>query len=249
MSSLRILPLGKGNAFTREDFPTSFVILADEEKILFDCPSPLRRIMFEAQKKSGIELDIDDINHIFLSHLHADHSNGLEEVGYYKTKVMGDYPAKLYLLEENINPLWNNKLKAAMGPDDDSKSLATYFDAVPLNYDQEYDFAFKNGKAKIKITKTIHSLPCYAMLFEYKGKKVGFSADTEFSEKVMELLKPADVIIHDANNSANHTHVYELETLPEEIGNKIYLTHLTDGFDPSSTKMKVAEPGHLINVG
>jgi len=249
MSSLCILPLGKGNAFTRNDFPTCFVILADDDKILFDCPSPIRRIMFEAQKKSGVDLDIDQIDHIFLSHLHADHSNGLEEVGYYKTKVMGTDPAKLYLLEENIYPLWNQKLKAAMGHDDDSRNLATFFDAVPLNYDQQYKVRFKSGEAKIKITKTIHPLPCYAMLFGYKGKKIGFSADTEFSEKVIGLLSPADVIIHDANNSANHTHVHELETLPEVIQNKIYLTHLSDNFDPSSTKMKVAEPGQIINVG
>ncbi|MFZ5969071.1 MAG: MBL fold metallo-hydrolase [Bacillota bacterium] len=86
VEDLTILPLAdyyaKEDAFITET-GVSYLIKADDKKILFDVgfnvknehPSPLLRNM------EKLKIDIEDINAIFISHLHPDHVGGLKAKG------------------------------------------------------------------------------------------------------------------------------------------------------------------------
>lgn len=244
----RILPLGKGNAFTRTGFPTSFLIFFDDLIFLFDCPAPLRRILFEAEKLSGMPLDINQVSGVFLSHLHADHSNGLEEIGYYTTKIIKSDPLPLICEESLPEILWTQKLSGSMGASDKSKSLNTFFNPIGLKEGQASELDLFGKKITVTVRKTLHSIPCFAFKIEYDGKCLGMSADTEFDEGLFDFFQDASVIIHDANDSFNHTMIAELESLPEETKMKIFMTHLQDGAINSSSTLRIAEPGEFIEI-
>ena len=47
--------------------------------LLVDCPHPIRKMMREAK---GTSIDVGDISALCLTHLHADHSSGVEGFGY-----------------------------------------------------------------------------------------------------------------------------------------------------------------------
>ena len=68
---MKIITLGTGNAFTSDGRANASVLLDGTFKILFDCSpqtiSSLRKL----------NLVPNQIDYIFISHLHGDHSGGL----------------------------------------------------------------------------------------------------------------------------------------------------------------------------
>jgi len=113
-SKLSFLVLGIGDLFTKFYYHTSMIIFADDFKLLVDFPSPLRKVIYEASKKAKFDIDVTDINDAILTHVHSDHSNGIETYGFYKLFFEGKKPT-LYTIPEVKDVLWENRLKASMG--------------------------------------------------------------------------------------------------------------------------------------
>jgi ribonuclease BN (tRNA processing enzyme) len=69
---------------------------------------------------------------------------------------------------------------------------------------------------------------------EYKEHpKIFFTCDSQFCpHQIMDFYKEADIIVHDCETgpykSGVHAHITELETLPDEIKKKMWLTHYQD---------------------
>ena len=83
MTTVRLIPLGVGEAFTARHYTTCLALGADDDWILIDCPHPVRKMLREGSTAAGIPLDLDRISAVAVSHLHADHCCGLEDFGYY----------------------------------------------------------------------------------------------------------------------------------------------------------------------
>ena len=113
-SSLSFLMLGTGDFFSKFYYHTSFVILLDEKPILVDCPDPLPKMLYEAYLKSGINIELDDIDNLILTHVHGDHSNGLESLGFHNYFIREETPT-IHTIPEVREAIWENKLKASMG--------------------------------------------------------------------------------------------------------------------------------------
>jgi ribonuclease BN (tRNA processing enzyme) len=71
---MKIKILGAGSAFGYNQYQSNFLLDFDGYKMLFDCGSDIRW----ALKEQGY--GINDIDGIYISHLHADHIGGLEWV-------------------------------------------------------------------------------------------------------------------------------------------------------------------------
>ncbi len=71
---MNVLPLGVGGAFSERFFHNNYVFKVNNKKLLVDAGTTLRYSLKEAQ------LNITDIDYIFISHFHSDHSGGLEEL-------------------------------------------------------------------------------------------------------------------------------------------------------------------------
>ena len=112
---MNIQVIGCGNAFSANSFNQSFLIEEGGRKMLIDCGYQVPN----ALQFQGI--DINGIDDIYISHLHADHIGGLEFFAFNrydwskKTRVaeVGKAPniiANVKLLED----LWNKSLKGGL---------------------------------------------------------------------------------------------------------------------------------------
>ena len=89
MMTLRLIPLGVGEAFTAHHYTSCLALGADDDWMLIDCPHPVRKMLVEGSNAAGFPLDLDRISAVAVSHLHADHCCGLEDFGYYSFFALG----------------------------------------------------------------------------------------------------------------------------------------------------------------
>ena len=247
--NLQLLITGIGDYFSRLYYATSFVIIAGGEKIMVDCPEPLRKMVYEASQTSGYRLDLHDINHVIITHLHGDHCNGLEGFGYFKKYIQKIKPV-IYTIREVADNLWEHKLKGAMGQFVDD----TFQVRHPLNLEDYFDVrVLEEGKAtalhnvQITIRRTKHYLPCFGFKIAYKGKSIGYSADTSFDRAHIEFLSDADLLLHETNYGG-HTPYEDLVALPRSITRKMKLVHISDDFSIDQSEISVARQGDLYTI-
>ena len=111
---LLVVPLGVGDAFTKKWYSTTLLLSAGGKLTLVDIPDPPRKVLHESGTAAGIECGFDKIDDVILTHVHGDHANGLECFGFYK-RFFQKKVAQDLVDPEVFGPLWENKLKAAMG--------------------------------------------------------------------------------------------------------------------------------------
>lgn len=248
-SPLSFLILGIGDFFSKLYYHTHFVIFADKFPVLVDCPDPLPKTLYEASQKSGINISLDDIDHIILTHLHGDHSNGLESLGFYNHFMRKAKPV-IHTIPEVRKVMWKNKLKASMSP-----KTNKIFEKIG-EFKMEDFFRLKilqPGKShtikgmKICIRHTKHFIPCFGFKVNYKGRSLGYSSDTAFDPDHIEFLSECDLILHETNHEG-HTKYKMLQSLPGKIRKKIRLIHIYDEFDAKNSEMPVVKQGVLYHV-
>ena len=140
--------LGAGSAFTNPaesgNYQSNMIITDDEGKnLLIDCGSQVHMSMHE----QGLHAQDGDIDAVYISHLHADHINGMEELGFKTYFYPGIEKSKLYVNEKLAKELWDNSLQGGMGSLQGMiASLDTYFDVTRIK---------KNGWGETPPYKTV----------------------------------------------------------------------------------------------
>ena len=250
--ALYLLPLGIGNAFTRRYYNSSFLLICGGRSLLVDAPAPLRHILARAEKLSGIALDLDNVDTIFLTHLHGDHCNGLEELGFFRMFSEGLPLPRLILHDKLRSKLWHQKLYASMGelamPDGaiQMMELESYFDVTTFHEGNELD----SGIPGLKITPcpTSHLVPTWGFKAEYEGRRLGYSADTAFDPELIRFFSDCHVIIHETGPGIGHTPLESLLELPADVRERIMLIDIPDDLDARHSPIPVLEEGRLYNV-
>lgn len=246
---LKILMLGIGDFSPRRFYSTCFLVLVKERKILVDCPDPLRRILYEGSRRSGLKLDLQDIDDIIITHLHGDHANGLESLGFYK-RFAGERRPTIYTISAVAADLWEHKLSASMHRINDLESMKPKFfslsDYFKIRLLKEDKINHIKG-LKVQIRQTRHYLPCFGLKIGYGGRWVGYSSDTTFDTEHITFLSNCDLILHETN-SGGHTPYEKLLTLPEAIRKKMLLVHLPDDFNTRRSKIPCAEEGKIYCI-
>lgn len=247
--NLQLLITGIGDSFSRLYYATSFVLIAGGEKIMIDCPEPLRKMVYEASQASGYPLDLHDINHVIITHLHGDHCNGLEGFGYFKKYIQRVKPV-IYTIREVVDNLWEHRLKAAMGPFADETfqvkrelTLEDYFDVCILEEGKTTPL----HNVQITTRRTKHYLPCFGFKIAYQGKSIGYSSDTSFDPEHIKFLSDADFILHETNYGG-HTPYADLVALPKSVTAKMKLIHISDDFAIDRSRISVARQGDLYTI-
>lgn len=250
-SPLRVIPLGVGDFFSQHNFTTTLLVLGGSTRLLIDCPEPVRKVLHEATTAAGEPYDAFDIGAVLLTHLHGDHSNGLEGFGYYRKQFAGSpgRPA-LYALQENLDNLWEHKLKASMGrsylPEkgiDSASTLETYFEPHAI----ELGEAAAIGDLRVETRRTRHPVPCVACKVRYGGRTFGYSCDTDFDPELIEWLAGSDLIFHECNDGV-HTRHEQLAGLDEALRRRMRLVHLSDDFDRANAAIEPAEAGRVYGI-
>lgn len=244
MSMVRLIPLGVGEAFTAKHYTTCFALGVDDSWILVECPHPVRKMLREASAAAGLPMDLDRIEGVLISHLHADHCSGMEDFAFYSYYVLGRR-ARVAMHPDVSAHFWDGLLAGGMArvherpggpvsvrrPDD-------FFELTELSDSG----AVALGPFAIECRATVHSIPTTAFRIQAGGKTVAFSADTAFDPGLLAWLAAADLVIHETTTlprSAVHTPYHLLAALPPDLRAKIRLIHYPDEFD---TDQSIIEP-------
>ena len=107
-ASVNITWNGTGAAWSYVYGNSSAVIEADGQRLLIDCGHTVPARL----KQAGLALN--EIDAVFISHLHGDHVYGLEEWGF-RSLLQWHIRPRLFIAETLAGPLWNNVLAGTMG--------------------------------------------------------------------------------------------------------------------------------------
>ena len=238
---MKLVPLGVGDAFSALWYSSCLALEHEERWILVDCPHPIRKMLHE----SDAGVDLDRIEAVALTHLHADHASGLEGYGYFAHFALGRR-APIAAHPPVTERLWDGHLAAGMerlvtGDQPARRSLGDYFELIPLHVGESIEV----GPFTIECRPTRHHIATTAYLIRADGRTLGYSADTAFDPDLITWLSSADLIVHETNYGSQHTPYTELEKLPAELRAKMRLIHYPDDLDLSEPAIEPLVQGRV----
>ena len=232
---LSVLFIGTGSAFSKRYFQTNVLVVKGNDHLLIDCGT---LCPYALETKYGLELK--KIDNLLLTHPHADHIGGVEElalVDRYVKKQKGN----LVITDEFKQLLWDESLKGGLKVNEEgSLTLDDYFVQIAPEKIIEEPFEIYEanvGSINVKLFRTKH-VTCsdpdvfqisYGLLID---DRVLYPCDTQFNPEQIDYLVhtfPVKVIFHDCDISGFSEGVHasdtQLKTLPAEIKAMTYLCH------------------------
>jgi ribonuclease BN (tRNA processing enzyme) len=188
----------------------------------------------EALKLQGIT--VDKLDTIFITHLHSDHTGGLEMIGfkrYFKTFPFGSSKPRIVSNTEIMENLWNNTLRGGMESiQGRTCNIDTYFESEKVAPNGSFMFY----GTKFELIQTVHVVdnrriqPSYGLMFNENGKCIFISGDAQSNpNQMMYFYEKANFIFHDCEfenyPQSVHAQFHELCELPVKIKSKMWLYH------------------------
>ena len=226
------------SSYLSDGFSSNVILDGDfGDTLLIDCGDDISLSL----KAAGRE--VDEIDAVYISHLHGDHCGGLEWLGYYSF-FMTKKRIQLFIHESLVSDLWN-MLRPAMDtlPGQETLTLDDYFDVYALSetidgrwfcFDQKYFYLKKNMHIKSK-TRTMYS---YGLFVKDEVRSFFYiSTDTSYDHPYKAglnfdiLEKQKNLLFQDCdvmNLSGAHVNYDDLKKLHPDIKNKMWLYHYTD---------------------
>ena len=226
---MKIQFLGSGSAFVlaNENYQSNILISHNNKHLLYDCGTTI------GESLNNVELTPNDIDSIFISHLHADHSGGIEYMGFktfFSTFPFGEKKIKLISNEHVLTNGWNHSWSGGMGNKmyGLSPNLATYFNPAPFK--NCVPFWFEGTRMHPVFTNHTDEGRSYGLKFTEDKHTIFITGDTRFDlERMREHYNEATIIFHDCEfaeyEGGVHAQFHELCTLPDEIKTKMWLYH------------------------
>ncbi len=235
--------LGCGSAFSKRNFQTNFLIVKGDSHLLVDCGATCSR----ALAVGG--LSILDIEHVAITHSHADHIGGLEEMILMNRYVARKKPS-IYITPAYQRILWNQSLRggAEMNERHDGKGL-TFEDYWNIRRPRRISGAvreahrFSVGDINVRTFRTRHypeqaqswrdAMYSTGMVID---ERIVLSGDTQFDADLIDDVEPAggaEHIFHDVQffPGGIHASLDQLAGLPVAARRKTSLVHYGDNFE------------------
>ena len=252
---LSIFPLGAGSAFSKKLYQNNYLIVKGEDHVMVDCGTRAPEAL------SRLGRPVTDVRTWLITHSHADHVGGLEEV-----MLMGRYVARrkptVIITSQYEKVLWNFSLKGGSefneSHDGAGLQFSDFFDIQRPSWVEglpRETFHTRVGSLDIKAVRTRH-FPEQATSWMDSAYSVGlilddrilFTGDTQFDPDLLEAydaLYHFEYIFHDVQffTGGIHAGLDELATLPASLKSRMLLMHYPDSFEQH--RKRVRDEGFL----
>jgi ribonuclease BN (tRNA processing enzyme) len=256
---MKIRIIGCGNAFSYINFNQSFVLEENGRRMLIDCGSRVPLALINAGVKPA------EIDTIYISHAHADHIGGLEEIAFSlydwvrRPRSWDDYAAmakrdyfdpgvtyaayapKLIANEKLLEELWNYSLRGGLDSMEGFDStLETFFQPVPV----KANVPFYWQGWRFDLIQQIHIMTgsiikyTFGLLASKAGSKtVYFTTDSQHcSPRQVEIFyKRADLIFQDCECTGVDTGSREFK-----FGSGVHASYAQLAGWPSANSVKLS---------
>ncbi|RKN86713.1 MBL fold metallo-hydrolase [Paenibacillus ginsengarvi] len=221
--SIKIRMIGTGSAFAKKYFNNNALVTSGDYTLLIDFGITGPLSMYQ------MNMPLDRIDGVVVTHLHADHIGGLEEL---MLRLRFDYKKKptLFIEEHLVQPLWDYSLRGGLefGAGGTQK-LDDFFHIIPLTARKPQEVA-PGLRLEIWPTRHFPDMPSYAIIL---NDKLFYSGDTVFDPNLIgsALERGCDYILHECQLEGQglfHATLAELLTLPEDVQRKVRLMHYGD---------------------
>lgn len=252
---LQIIPIGCGGAFSKVLYQNNFLIVKGDAHVMIDCGTRTPEAL------STLGRSVTDIRTWLITHSHADHIGGLEEVMLMSRYVARTKPS-IIITEEYEADLWGMSLRGAneFNERHDGRGLgfADYWDTIrpaPIEGFPRDTREVSLGDLNLKLVRTRH-YPEQAESWKDAAYSVGlviddrilFSGDTQFDADLIrqyDEMLGLEYIFHDVQffTGGVHTGIDELSTLTEALKSKMLLMHYGDNW--KDQRKRVESEGFL----
>ncbi len=251
--ALELTFIGSGGAFSKKFHQTNALVVKGEDHFLIDCGTRA------PESLASHALSVGDVANYLITHSHADHIGGLEEVMLLNRYAFKKKPT-LIATGKLAKILWTMSLRggAAYNELHNSRPLAME-DFWNLAPPKRIAFADRElsetavGGIKVELFRTKHipdsskswrsSFPSYGLIID---KRILYTSDTRYDPDMvasMEAKYGFDAIFHDCQffTGGVHASLDELARLPADIRAKTFLMHYGDTVEAMADR--IAELG------
>lgn len=219
---MKVTFLGCGDGFSIEQGHNSALLAFADTNLCIDFPESNHLGLHQLGMK------LNQIEHIFITHLHEDHVNGLQKLALYHRVYPGRMKPKLYVPAGLKDDLWQILRHGLELTTRGKRVLEDYFDVECV------DNAFTVAGVKFELVPTLHvpDMLSYGLLCK---PYFYFSGDTRLDENyIRSIADEVQTIYHECHMQddqlPSHTSLEELLTLSETIQAKMTLMHYVDDY-------------------
>ena len=249
---LTIFFVGCGSAFSRTMNQTNLLVVKGEQHLLVDCGTK------SPQALHDLQIEPAEIANFLITHTHADHIGGLEEMMMVNRYLTGNKP-NIIINDEFEDILWNHSLRGG-------SAYSEVHNGQPLGFSDFWQvirpgrvdaierdtWEAQLGDLNIKMPRTMHfpdnaetwrdSFWSCGVLFD---ERVLFTSDTRFDPELLlefDERYGLEYIFHDCQffTGGVHASLEELATLPDKLKSKMVLMHYADNWQQYETQVRDA---------
>ncbi len=216
---MKLTILGSGTCIPSKTRGSSgYLIETTSNKILFDCGNGT------TWKLAKLEIDYTDIDHIFISHLHPDHTSDLIPFLFankYPYKNKREKDIKVWGAP-GIKKFFESLYSAYNGCIQPDKLKVYELDKTDLKFN-DFSITTANG---------LHTEQSLIYKIESNGKSVVYSGDTDYCQEIIDISKNVELLIIECSSTDDKKmkgHLTPSEIIKiAKLSNpkKIILTHL-----------------------
>ena len=265
--TLSIFFLGVGSAFSKRHYQNNILVIKGDDHVLVDCGTKAPQALYELGRS------VADVKTLLITHSHADHIGGLEEVMLVGRYVVREKPT-IVINPTYQNLLWDMSLRGGSAYNEEhGGNVLTFGDMWNIirprwlsSYPRE-THEVDIGSINFKMFRTMH-IPeqpdSWQSSFWSCGlvidDRIMFTSDTRYDPDLIKSFSKMfdfEAIFHDCQffTGGVHAGIDEIAQFPKTIKKKMYLMHYGDNWEDQIEKVDssgfagLAKQWHFYDFG